>query len=193
MRDTVTSSAGRANTPQFLLRIRGGLLSQPFVSPTRDGFKATMPVHAFTALKILVSVPISGRDSAAFWLRQSSFTGKGSKLPKNARHSSNLKGSRNRSKNCKTYPNVISFVYGYDWKSCIIEPMAMSCPQIWNKGCWGTQQSTRRRWGQGRPKLEMKTHNTSLQNSSKQKKRKPFWPSAATEAKAAVQRDLTNQ
>lgn len=93
-----------------------------------------MPVHAFTALKILVSVPESGKDSEVFWLRQSSFTGEGSKLPRNASHSSNLKGFRNRSKNRKTSPKVISFVYGYDFKSCITSSWLCHVPDSVTKG-----------------------------------------------------------
>lgn len=58
---------------------------------------------------------------------------RGSKLLRNAGHSSNLTRFRNRSKNCKTFPEALCFVDSYDWKSCVSELMAKSCPWTWRR------------------------------------------------------------
>lgn len=47
---------------------------------------------------------------------------------------SNLKGFKNRSKNCKTSPKAIGFVYGYDWKSCITSSWLCHVPGSETKG-----------------------------------------------------------
>lgn len=48
--------------------------------------------------------------------------------------SSTLKGFRNRSTNCKTSPKAISFVYGYNWTSCVTSSQLCHVPGSEAKG-----------------------------------------------------------